>query len=105
MSQKMLSCSCWLIVGKSNTGYNKLKAPKVVQHRDRASVPANHVCIKLDLSLPKALFQKPQLTAKIELDADKCGENKIDADVIQNIEELIAENIGIEMKISQAEDD
>lgn len=64
---------------------------------------AGEVAIKVTLALPRALFQRPNLAATIAIPANKVSPTRIDAEVIQNIEELIRSNLGMDMKITLGE--
>lgn len=59
--------------------------------------------IKLSISVPDSIFSTPQLAAKIEIPASAVNAPVIDSTVVSNIQELVKQNLGVEMKISIVE--
>ena len=55
--------------------------------------------IKLNVSLPGALFTRPQLCAKVEIDPARVTPQQVDATVVNNIQETIKAQTGMDLKI------
>ena len=90
----------------------KIKAVKRYQGWQRSSITTsiakpstkpNEVAIKITLVLPDALFEKPQLTARIEIPNDAVTQPNLSADVQDNIAEALSEQLGINVSISVPE--
>lgn len=91
----------YLIASRKNSNSYRLNLPRVTQRAPALS--AGEVAIRVDLRLPVMLFQRPQLQATIEVASDVVAPPVIDADVIDNIETLLAERLGIEITLTQVE--
>lgn len=93
----------WLTVGAQKL-YNsyKLNVPRVTKRRP--SVAKNEVTLQIKLSLPTALFERPQLVAEIVVDPDDVSQPVITADVVNNIVEM-ARVEGIELIITAQGDE
>lgn len=68
--------------------------------KNKPGLDWNEVAIKLDLKLPDALFEKPHLSASINVGDDAVNTPNIEADVVSNIEQSILEHTGVEVKLS-----
>ncbi len=64
------------------------------------SLAAGEVAIKVSVDLPDALFTRPMLAATITVPADKVSPATIDANVTDNIVDVVRQNLGVDMKIS-----
>lgn len=60
----------------------------------------DEVTIHLQLDLPNQLFYKPRLNARIEVAEEDIMPIDIPTEVIDNINEIIASQTGMEVKIS-----
>lgn len=65
----------------------------------------DEVSIKLQLDLPKELFNRPRLSADITIPKDAAMPTEITADVVEDCKEAIKQVTGLEMKISVIKDD
>ena len=63
----------------------------------------NEISIRIDLTLPDSLFQKPSLNAVIEIPQDKVNPTTIDVEMSNNIAQAIEQATGHAVKISIAE--
>lgn len=68
--------------------------------KNRPGLDWNEVCFELNLEIPNEMFKKPLLTADIKIPKDAINAPVIEADVIQNIEDAILENAGIEVRLN-----
>jgi hypothetical protein len=71
--------------------------------KTKPSLRANEVAIKIELDVPDMLFQRPQLSAKIKVSEDRVSAPVIDATVIDNIQETIKQQHGIDLTIALVE--
>lgn len=60
----------------------------------------NEIAIGCNLSLPNALFQKPQLSASIIVPDAAVMSEPLAADVQQNVKEAIRQATGMEVRLS-----
>lgn len=67
------------------------------------SIPSNAVVLKLNLDLPDALFVKPQLEAHIVVKPDQVSKPVISPEVLQNIQQVMNQQLGVEMQINVVE--
>lgn len=88
--------TCYLVLTKK-----KYSSIRVRATAKKPATASNEVAIRLDLDIPDGLFEKPQLQAKIKIDPAK-GPAVIDADVIENLADIIKEQTGINVSISVA---
>jgi hypothetical protein len=51
------------------------------------------------LDIPEDLFIKPQLEASIQVPSDSVNKPVIEADVIDNIQEIVSRELGIDLNI------
>jgi hypothetical protein len=59
--------------------------------------------MKLAITVPDALFRRPQLEASITVPADQVSRPTIDAQVLDNIREQMRQAIGVDMRIALVE--
>lgn len=100
----MLNAECYLIVS-ATYGYSKrpsgLRLPRIVSAKSgkTPSLKPGEVAIKLSVSLPETLFQKPTLRAQITVDENSITAQTVDASVVNNIVELMQAEHGITLEI------
>lgn len=86
-----MKTSFYLVVRKNGT-------TKTV--KSKPGLNWDEVSIKLDLVLPDSLFQKPQLTASINVPEDKVSPIEISSETVDNIKTAIEQHIGIPVSIN-----
>lgn len=64
---------------------------------------ADEVAVKVNLELPDALFDKPSLEAKIVVPKEAVSKPVITADVIDNVQDIIKQNTGFEVRLEVVE--
>jgi hypothetical protein len=64
------------------------------------NLESGEVSIRITADLPDVLFQKPMLEAEIKVPADEVGPTTIQAGVVDNIESIIRQNLGVDLKIT-----
>ena len=101
---KTTAIDCYLIVrGKrrwKTSGPIDLVSPRVT--KTKPATKKDEVAIKVHLSLPEALFDEPQFQASIEVNDSQCTSPTVDAAVLNNIEELVREQTGICLTITDS---
>lgn len=95
---RMLEKSFWLMASvNKKRGYSReLSLPRVGA---KNTAKSGEVAIQVTLSLPETLFTKPQLRATIGVDQSQISSAVVDAEVANNIADLVAENLGIQLTI------
>lgn len=103
MKPNMLSTSFYLVVGaKKRAGYSQLELTKPEARTARKGPPAtrgNEIAIKVEISLPDSLFKDPTYRASLTVPADAAASPVIEAEVINNIESVVAQATGLRLKI------
>lgn len=64
------------------------------------ALSAGEVAVKIDLYLPEGLFKRPSLEAKIEVPESAVSQPVISAEVMDNIQEVLKQQLGIDLKVS-----
>lgn len=99
---EVLEGSVYLVIKHIKPHWQK----KINVVRTTISTPAlkaNEITLKVNLKLPEALFNRPQLQANIIIDEDKVTPNILDAEVQENITEIIEKQLGIDLTINLVE--
>lgn len=73
---------------------------KVSTYKNKPATDANEVAIAIDIDLPDALFERPQLTAKISVAQDSLGEVLAVAEVADNVGQMLSEQLGVQVHVS-----
>lgn len=63
------------------------------------ALASNEIAIKLSLEVPDAIFDKPALEAKITIPEEAVSKPVISAETIDNVQDLIKQNLGFEVKL------
>ncbi len=66
----------------------------------KPSLRSDEVAVALTIILPDSLFQKPALKAEIKID-EKIVPQQITAEVIDNIKQIVSDNLGLKIELSQ----
>lgn len=69
------------------------------------ALASNEVAIKLFLELPDAIFDKPAFEAKVIVPDSAVSKPIISAEVIDNVQDIIKQNTGFEVKLEVVEVD
>ena len=98
----MLKRQCYLFVlarKPRSSSWLELTLPRIVSSKNPPATKSGEIAIKLTVSLPETLFKEPQYTASISVPDEAVSAPVIDADVISNVENLIAEATGLQITI------
>ena len=99
-----VSINCYMVVTRNlpNYGYRKETFSTRVA-KNKPGVKSNEVAIRIELSLPRALFTRPSLTAKIRIDPSEMPSAEINAETVSVLENLIRKE-GYEVRVIMPED-
>ena len=85
----------YLIIKKTSPYRASVRVTKTTPNLD-----FNEVSMKLNLEVPDELFSKPRLEASIAIPKEAVSPEIIEADVIDNIQDTIKQNTGVEVKLN-----
>lgn len=68
------------------------------------SLVSGEVAIKVTVNVPDALFERPQLQARIVVPESAVSKPVIDATVIDNIQETLNKQFGLDVRVSLVEE-
>ncbi len=85
----------FLIIGKTNSTLSAR-----IAHR-RPALESHEIAINLVMDIPKELFDRPQLTAKLDITKDNVQQIDIKTDFINNLKALSANNLGVELIVEE----
>ena len=90
----MMKIDRYLIVGKKRN-----HQPNARIAVTSPALESHEIAIKVSLDVPDALFTKPQLEASIAIPSDSIAAPVIEADVIDNIKEIVSKELGVDLSI------
>jgi len=91
----MTTLSGYLVVKKGSRTWKT--SARFVQKAP--SLSPNEISIKIPCNLPDELFTRPQLKFNIDVPKEAVPQKEITAEVVGNIQELIKQNLGIDIKL------
>jgi len=68
--------------------------------KSKPNINLDEVSVLLDISIPDELFTKPRLEAKIDVPVEAANPEKIDANVIENVQEAIKSVTGLDFRVN-----
>lgn len=86
----------WVVVNSSGSVHTRKTKP---------DLSYNEVAVQIDLSLPDALFDKPQLKAELVVKEDQVTTYPVDATVTQDIKDAVKQTTGMDLSIRIVEQD
>jgi hypothetical protein len=69
------------------------------------SLVSGEVAIKVTVNVPDALFERPQLQARIVVPDSAVSKPVIDATVLDNIQQVLNQQLGLDIRVSLVEND
>lgn len=90
----------YLVVGKK-----RHSKPTVSVKVSPPALQAHEIAIRVNLNIPDQLFEKPQLEASITVPEGAIAAPVIDAEMVDNIEEVVSQTLGVSLSISVVETD
>ena len=94
---KNMKLDRYLIVGK------KHQKPSARLTVSSPALDSHEVAVKISLDIPDELFSRPQLQASIKVPNDSVSALVIEADVIDNIQEIVSKELGVDLNIALVE--
>lgn len=64
------------------------------------ALSAGEICVKLDVSLPVALFERPSFQATIAVDPNEVTPTVVDVATTDNIAETLSKQLGIRVNVT-----
>jgi len=98
-----MKISQYIIVKKKDrySGSNGYFSSRMTQ--TAPSLEANEVAVKVELTLPDEIFTKPAFQASITVPKEAVSQPVIEASVIDNVQKIIKQNTGFEVKLQVVE--
>jgi hypothetical protein len=90
----IMQLSGYLVITKGKGWKNSAKFVKTAP-----SLRSNEISVKLECEIPDALFTVPQLKFNIKVPKEAVPQKEISADVVGNIQQLIQQSTGFEVKL------
>lgn len=67
--------------------------------KNKPALAANEIAIRVSCDIPLALFSRPALKFNISIPKEAVPQREITAEVVGNIQELIQQNTGFDVKL------
>lgn len=96
-----MKTTLYLCVKKSENRFD----PSFRVTKTKPGLMSNEIAVKINLELPDALFTKPQLEAKVTVSEKAVAPTTIDAEVVDNVEQIIKEKTGFDVKLTVVKDE
>ena len=89
----MIQTYIWVITNKKGSVRTVKKNP---------TVKSDEVAFKLDIELPKAMFEKPKLSVSVKVPEDAVKEEIVSEEIIDNIGETLKRHMDMDINITVA---
>lgn len=96
-----MEISQYIIVKRTGNGYYKRYTSRLT--KASPALASNEVAVKVRIELPDAIFDKPAFEAKVVVPEEAVSKPVIEASVIDNVEQIIKQNTGFEVKLEIVE--
>lgn len=96
---KIISDSCYLILSRKDKRF-PTKGLTFRLTKNSPRVDRDEVAVRVSLNVPAGLFEKPTLSASISVPETAVSAPTIDADVVDNIQSIVNERLGVDLRIS-----
>lgn len=73
--------------------------------KESPALASNEVAVKVILEMPDGIFDKPAFEAQINIPEEAITKPVISAEVIDNVQDIIKQNTGFEVKLEVVEKD
>lgn len=98
-----MQLSQYIVIKRTGSGYSKRYSSRLT--KGSPALLASEIAIKLEVEIPDEIFDKPALQAKVTVPKEAVSKPVIEASVIDNVEEIIKQNTGFEVKLIAVVDD
>jgi len=88
-----------IIKGRKVNAYSNRRAYSSRMTKGKPRLEHDEVAVQVKLELPEELFDKPALVAKVSVPKEAVSQPVITADVVDNVEDIILQNTGFEVKL------
>lgn len=93
-----METSLWVKV-KGRKFYRGWEAGAIKSSKNKPPTGKDEVAVKITLDLPDSLFERPQIEARIEIPKDSVTPPKVDAEVQDNIAEVLTSQLGMKVHV------
>lgn len=90
-----------IITGRKH--YNQWSISSIDTRKTKPSLAANQIAVKVSLSLPGGIFERPDYQARITVPSDGFDRPVYDAEVADNIAATLSESLGINVTVTAPE--
>lgn len=90
-----------IVIKRTGTKYSSRYSARLT--KGNPALASNEVAVKVVLTLPDAIFDKPAFEAKIVVPDEAVSKPVIEASVIDNVQEIIKQNTGFEVTLQVVE--
>lgn len=97
-----MKISQYIIVKKGGGYYPKYTSRMTV---GSPALQSNEVAVKVSIEMPDEIFDKPSLVAELKVPKEAVSQPVISAEVIDNVQDIIKQNTGFEVKLEVVEKD
>lgn len=94
-----------IIKGKKTSTYSSYRKYTSRMSKGSPKLDSDEVAVLVSIELPDALFEKPSLQASIVVPKEAVSKPVIEAAVIDNVQDIIKQNTGFEVKLEVVEKD
>lgn len=97
-----MQTTVYLAVKEAHRGYKNysVRATKTLP-----DLQSGEIAVKVTLDIPDAAFTKPQFEAKVTVPKEAVSDHIIDANVVDNVEQIIKEQTGFDVTLQAIEED
>ena len=88
-----------IIKGTKRNSYSTYRTYTSRMTMNSPALKSDEVAVKVSIELPDALFERTALQANIKVPNDVVSQPVITADVIDNVQEIIKQNTGFDVKL------
>lgn len=92
-----MQVSQYLVIKRTGSRYAQRYSTRVT--KSSPSLDSNEIALKINVVLPDTIFDKPLLEAKVVIPEEAVSKPAIEASVIDNVEQIIKQNTGFEVKL------
>lgn len=87
----------YIVIKKSGSKYAPRYHSRLTQNSP--ALASNEIAVKIALEIPDGVFEKPLFEAKVSVPEAAVSRPVIEAEVIDNVEKIIKQNTGFEVKL------
>ena len=101
-----MDVSCYLLMTGEQWYADRRRAKNIRALAKKPSrLAKNEIAIKINLSVPDALFERPELQASIVIPDSAVNRPVIDAEVCDNLAQTLSDQLGLVVRVDSVEQD